>query len=65
MDRITRDRCTFEGTKWVAEPLDTISAPSNLAPVSPMYSPVHTHTLYLISDPYTTEKEKINDLYNF
>jgi hypothetical protein len=30
---------TFEGTKWVARPHASISAPSNLAPVRATYSP--------------------------
>ena len=30
---------TIEGTKWVARPHASISAPSNLAPVRPTYSP--------------------------
>lgn len=30
---------TLEKTKWVARPQTSISAPSNLAPVRPRYSP--------------------------
>jgi len=34
-----KDDHTVEGTKWVARPHASISAPSNLAPVRPTYSP--------------------------